>query len=151
MADISKIKLPSDTTVYNLKDASAIHSISGTSPISVNGTTISHANSGVTAASKGDTTNQTPTWGGTFKALSGTVNATGHLTSFAEHTVTIPNTVATSSTAGLMSATDKASLDNLSTQLAALITRVTDLENNVLLCSGAVTEEAVPSGEGVNF
>lgn len=111
MADISKVKLPSDNTIYNIKDSSALHSISGTSPISVSGSEISHANSGVTAASKGDTENQTPAFGGTFKVPSGTVNATGHLTEFAEHTVTIPNAAATTSTAGLMSATDKTKLD----------------------------------------
>ena len=74
---------------------------------------ITHANSGVTAASKGDTTNQTPSFGGTFKVPSGTVNARGHLTAFADHTVTIPNAVASSSSAGLMSAADKTRLDNL--------------------------------------
>ena len=62
---------------------------------------ISHSNSGVTAASKGDTSNQTPGFGGTFKVTSGTVNARGHLTAFADHTVTIPSATATSSAAGL--------------------------------------------------
>lgn len=149
MADISKVVLPGDNTVHNIKDANAVHSITGTSPISVNGTTISHANSGVTAASKGDTTNQTPTWGGTFKVPSGTVNATGHLTVFADHTVTIPNAVATSSAAGLMSATDKAALDSLVSQIAALQTRLTTLENTAILCSDAI--DSYPSGEGVSF
>lgn len=96
----------------------------GTSPISISGTGISHAASGVTAASKGDTSNQTPGFGSTFKVLSGTVNATGHLTAFAEHTVKIPNAAATTSAAGLMSATDKSTLNNLGT-------RVTDIENTL--------------------
>ena len=74
---------------------------------------LSHANSGVTAASRGDTTNQTPTWGGTFKALSGTVNATGHLTVFGEHTVKIPNSTATTSAVGLMSVADKTKLNSI--------------------------------------
>ena len=74
---------------------------------------IIHANSGVTAASKGDTSNQAPGFGGTFKVTSGTVNARGHLTAFADHTVTIPNAVASSSSAGLMSAADKTRLDGL--------------------------------------
>ena len=73
----------------------------------------SHNNSGVTAASKGDTNAQTPKFGGTFKALSGTVDAQGHLTNFNEHTVTIPNTAATTSAAGLMSATDKTKLNSM--------------------------------------
>ena len=88
-----------------------ITGITSTSPIVGSGTSgsvaLSHANSGVTAASKGDTSNQTPAFGGTFKALSGTVNATGHLTAFAEHTVTIPSAAASTSAAGLMSAADK--------------------------------------------
>lgn len=83
----------------------------GTSPITVSGTTISHAASGVTAASKGDTTNQTPGFGDTFKVLSGTVNGTGHLTAFAEHTVTIPSAIASATTNGLMSSTDKGRLN----------------------------------------
>ena len=85
----------------------------GTSPITVSGTTISHANSGVTAAAKGDTSNQTPAFGGTFKVPSGTVNATGHLTAFADHTVTIPSTEASTSAAGLMSSSDKSKLDGV--------------------------------------
>lgn len=83
--------------------STTLKTYTGTSPITVSGTAISHATSGVTSASKGDTSAQTPTWGGTFKVPSGTVNATGHLTSFADHTVTIPNkamTGATSSAAG---------------------------------------------------
>lgn len=93
--------IPDNNTVYT-----------ASSPISIDGTTINHDVSGVVAASKGDTTNQTPTWGGTFKAISGTVNTTGHLTAFAEHTVTIPNSTATTSISGLMSSTDKIKVDN---------------------------------------
>lgn len=128
MADISKIT-DLDGNTHNIRDANLNgHTVlsdvpenavftdtkyTGTSPITVSGTAISHAASGVTAASKGDTANQTPSWGGTFKAVSGTVNATGHLTAFAEHTVTIPNSTATASAAGLMSAADKTAVDAL--------------------------------------
>lgn len=75
--------------------------------------TLKHSASGVTAASKGDASDQTPGFGDTFKALSGTVDAQGHLTAFEEHTVTVPNSVATTSADGLMSATDKADLEDL--------------------------------------
>ena len=75
--------------------------------------TFTHGNSGVTAASKGDTSNQTPGFGGTFKVPSGTVNARGHLTAFADHTVKIPNTAASTSAAGLMSAADKTKLNGI--------------------------------------
>lgn len=142
MADISKIKLPSDNTVYNLKDASAVHSISGASPIVVDGTAISLANSGVTAGSKGDTANQTPAFGGTFKALSATVNANGLVTALAEHTVTIPSATATTSTAGLMSAADK-------TLLESLASRLTILEQTAILTSDA--PNGYPSASGVSF
>lgn len=120
-------------TVAQTNIDGAITSISGTAPISVTGSgnsrTVAHSNSGVIAASKGDTSNQTPGWGSTFKALSGTVNATGHLTAFAEHTVKIPNSTATTSAAGLMSSSDKQNLDNLmnsydATQISAGSTSV---------------------------
>ena len=106
-----------DGVIY-YKDTNTTYT--GSSPIGISGATVSHANSGVTAASKGDTSNQTPTWGGTFKVPSGTVNATGHLTAFADHTVTIPNATATTSAAGLMSTTDKTKLDGIATGATAV-------------------------------
>ena len=51
---------------------------------------LSHANSGATAGSYGDSSAQTPNYGGTFKVPYVTVNATGHVTSISEHTVKIP-------------------------------------------------------------
>ena len=71
--------------------------------------------------SKGDTTNQTPAFGGTFKVTSETVDAMGHTTVLAEHTVKIPNATAVASTggtggsAGLMSAADKEKLNGIAT------------------------------------
>jgi hypothetical protein len=82
-------------------------------------TVYTHPTSGANT-SKGDTTAQTPGFGGTFKALSATVDAQGHTTALAEHTVTIPDATAAPSTdgvggsAGLMSAADKEKLDNIS-------------------------------------
>lgn len=81
--------------------------------LTLSGTTINHDNSGVTAGSKGDTSAKTPGFGGTFKALSGTVDAQGHLTAFAEHNVTIPSATATTNANGLMSSTDKIKLDSV--------------------------------------
>lgn len=69
--------------------------------------------------SAGDTTAQTPGFGGTFKALSATVDRLGHTTALTEHTVTIPAATAVASesgtggSAGLMSATDKEKLDSV--------------------------------------
>ena len=108
MANISKIKTP-DGTTYNLKDSISGYTtntgtvtsvtIKATSPIVVDNSaaittsdtrTISHANSGATAGSYGDSSAQTPAYGGTFKVPYVTVNATGHVTGISEHTVKIP-------------------------------------------------------------
>ena len=95
----------------------ALTGVTATSPLSASTSSgvanVTHDNSGVTAGSKGDTTNQTPSFGGTFKALSGTVDAKGHITAFDEHTVTMPSSEATQSASGLMSATDKTKLDGI--------------------------------------
>ena len=69
--------------------------------------------------SVGDTTAQTPAFGGTFMVTSETVDTDGHTTTVAEHTVTIPSATAVASTsgtggsAGLMSAADKEKIDAL--------------------------------------
>jgi len=113
--DATEDKITIATTATN--NVGTITGITTTSPLSGSGTSgsvaLSHATSGVTAASKGDTTNQTPGFGGTFKALSGTVNATGHLTAFSEHTVTIPSIEASTTAAGLMSSDDKTKLNGI--------------------------------------
>lgn len=50
---------------------------------------------------KGDTSNQTPGFGSTFKALSATVDRYGRVTAISEHTVTIPSSVVTTTANGL--------------------------------------------------
>lgn len=88
----------------------AITEITGDAPISVTGTGASREialeNSGVTTGGYGDTANQTPAFGATFKVPSFTVDQYGRLTAAGEHTVTIPATVATDEVAGIMSAAD---------------------------------------------
>lgn len=95
-----------DWTVAQTNIDGAITSITGTSPISVTGSgssrTVAHEASGVTAGSYGDSGAQTPSFGGTFKALYATVNATGHVTGISAHDVTIPNTAASTSGAGIV-------------------------------------------------
>lgn len=80
---------------------------------------------------KGDTSNKTPGFGGTFKALSGTVDAYGRVTAFADHTVTIPNTAATTAAAGLMSAADKVKLNTLTQGFVQL--KVTDSDVQTIM------------------
>lgn len=50
----------------------------------------SHNTSGATSGSYGDSNNQTPSYGGTFKVPYVTVDTYGHITGISEHTVKIP-------------------------------------------------------------
>lgn len=65
--------------------------------------TVRHYESLGSQKSVGDTSNQTPAWGGTFVVPSATADKWGHITALASHTVKIPNTWATDSAAGLIS------------------------------------------------
>jgi len=62
------------------------------------------------------TANASPGFGGTFKVNQITTDSTSHVSSVTERTITIPNTMATTSAAGLMSAADKTKLDNATTK-----------------------------------
>lgn len=100
--------LDSDWTVAQTNIDGAITDINVTTPITVSGSgtsrTIGHANSGVTAGSYGLSSNATPAFGATFDVPYVTVDAKGHVTSGKTNTVTIPDSTASSSSAGLMSA-----------------------------------------------
>ena len=78
--------------------------------------TIAHNTSGVTAGSYGDTSAQTPSFGGTFKVPSFSVDTTGHLSVAGEHTVTIPNE--TKNTAGSTDTSSKIFLIGATSQAA---------------------------------
>lgn len=52
---------------------------------------IGHSLSGVTSGNYGDSNNQDPGYGGTFKVPYISVDKAGHITSISEHTVTIPS------------------------------------------------------------
>lgn len=56
------------------------------------------------------TANATPAFGGTFKVSQPVSDATGHITAINSRTITIPSSTATTSKAGLMSASDKTKL-----------------------------------------
>ena len=79
------------------------------SPITSSGTiTLTHSNSGVTAGTYGESapespaTKKTPAFGGDIVIPNVAVNATGHVTTASDITVTIPNTAADASTLGLV-------------------------------------------------
>ena len=96
--------------VYSGKKTDGLTDISSGTASSGN---ITLGDSGVTAGSYGDTSNQTPRYGDTFKVSSLTVNAKGIVTRIATHTVKIPDNNATTSAAGLMSVADKTKLDSI--------------------------------------
>lgn len=87
-------------TLPTAQDIPEVETYTGTSPISVSGTTISHETSGVTANSYGPTANSTLSHSGTFVVPQVTVNATGHVTSVTSHTLTLPSDSDTTYTAG---------------------------------------------------
>lgn len=97
----------SDWTVAQTNIDGAITSISSGTGISVTGSgasrTVALASGVATAGSVGDTTNQTPAFGGTFKAISQTIDTYGRTTATAEHTVKIPSLpTASTSAAGIV-------------------------------------------------
>ena len=114
--------LRNDGTWGTPSGTGTITEITSTSPIVGSGSSgsvaLSHATSGpssTASTSKGDTTAQTPAFGGTFKVTSETVDKYGHTTALAEHDVTIPSTEASTTTAGLMSSSDKTKLNGIAT------------------------------------
>ena len=139
------VTITPDAANDSVEISAAAPAYSGTSPISVSGAAISHEASGVTAASKGDTTNQTPAFGGTFKVPSGTVNATGHLTAFADHTVTIPSATASTSANGLMSSSDKSKLNGVATGAQVNVIESVKVNGTALEVTGKAVDVTVPA------
>ena len=68
-----------------------------------------------TAATGAPTANQSPGFGGTFSVNQVNRDATGHIGSLTNRTITIPSAVVTTAANGLMSSTDKKKLDAMST------------------------------------
>jgi len=83
-----------------------------TSNVTIHPTNTAYPASGNGAATP--TGNQTPSFGGTFNVPQVVTDDFGHVTAQNTRTVTIPNSEATQSAAGLMSAADKTKLDGLS-------------------------------------
>lgn len=83
------------------------------------------------------TVNQTPAFGGTFSVTQPVSNATGHITAMNTRTITIPDTTATESAAGLMSKADKRKLNNLkySGNGPVLVATLSSYESMILCCN----------------
>lgn len=99
----------------------------------------SYTHPSYTARTGKPTANASPTWGGTFTVSQIKSDATGHVTDAVDHTITIPNAVATTSAAGLMSADDKTALDSLSSG--------TVLKTTV---SAALTAQGISSADNID-
>ena len=86
-----------------------------------------------------------PAFGATFTAVGAIEkDANGHVTKVTTRTVTVPNAAATSSSAGLMAATDKAKLDAF--QAAANYALKSDI-TSVYKYKGSVANEAALPGD----
>lgn len=100
-AGSTSTKLPTSAAVASFVEGKGyttnvgtITGVSTTAPLSGSGTTgsvtITHMDSGATAGSYGDSANQTPSYGNTFKVPHVTVDQKGHVTAIGTHTVKIP-------------------------------------------------------------
>ena len=72
---------------------------------------ITIAHSSYTARTGVPTADAAPAFGGTFKVSQPVSDTTGHITAINSRTITIPSSIATTSAAGLMSASDKTKLN----------------------------------------
>ena len=91
--------------------------------IAATGTVYTHPS--YTARTGVPTANAAPAFGGTFEVSQPVSDAIGHITAINSRTITIPNSTATTSTAGLMSALDKSKLDALAEGGSVSVTYMT--------------------------
>ena len=75
------------------------------------------------------TANQTPAFGGSFNISQPVSDSKGHITAINTRTVTIPNSVASTSANGLMSSNDKTKLDGISTSAKNIVVSSTQPTN----------------------
>ena len=114
-SDKAKLNSVEENATANI---GTITSVTTVTPLSGSGDTggviLRHVNSGVTPNEYGeiDTDALTPAFGQTFKVPGFRVDATGHVTEAGTHTIKIPNNVATSSSPGLLSSSDKVKLNS---------------------------------------
>lgn len=73
-----------------------------TSTVTKDELVIAHEGAQTVVNSKGDTTAQTPNFGQSFKALSASIDAKGHVAQLAEHTITLPTPSLTNGTGNVV-------------------------------------------------
>lgn len=115
------------TANANDDDIVILEGTNGTNAVTYKAT---HAASGAAAGSYGDSGNQTPAYGGTFKVPYVTVNATGHVTGISAHTVKIPAAVTLSSLGVTATAAELNKLDGV-TATATELNYVDGVTSNV--------------------
>lgn len=128
--------------------------------LSLSGTTINHDNSGATSGTYGtnSTTALTPGFGSTFNVIGMAINARGHVTSAASHTVKMPNSTATTAANGLMTTSQVTKLNGIATGATAGVSGGTTSTVTVTLgaisahnyVSGKTATISVPSGYNIN-
>lgn len=84
-----------------------------TSTVTTQDTVYTHPAGSAASKTGVPTANQAPGFGGTFKVNQVSTDPTSHVSAVTERTITIPDTEATRSAKGLMSAADKAKLDSV--------------------------------------
>lgn len=99
-------------STFSLADADTNTTYSANNGLKMNGTTVQHntTNPGTTAV--GPTGNVSPAFGKSFTVPYFNTDTYGHVNSKASRTITLPSNTATTSVAGLMSASDKKKLNN---------------------------------------
>lgn len=85
------------------------------------------------------TANQTPAFGEAFNISQPISDATGHITAINNRVITIPNSTATTSAAGLMSVADKTKLDGLSNPVAITTAQIDAICNATIYAASEVS------------
>ena len=85
------------------------------------------------------TANQTPAFGEAFNISQPISDATGHITAINNRVITIPNSTATTSAAGLMSVADKTKLDGLSNPVAITTDEIDAICNAAIYSASEVS------------
>ena len=88
------------------------------------------------------TADASPGWGGTFQVSQVESDINGHVSGMTDRTITMPDAVATGSTAGLMSAADKTKLDGIAAGAAAIDDTAGDGDDDVTWSADKLVEEA---------
>lgn len=116
-----KLTLPGSGGYATLEQAGIVKPDGETINVDVDGTisAVPYEHPSYTALTGKPTSNQTPSFGSTFTVSQVKTDGTGHVTEMNDRTVKIPSTTATTSSAGLMSSTDKSKLNGIANNATA--------------------------------